>query len=63
MYFIRREDIGFDLDHGGREMMSGFTSRKANSTNQANTGQRQHDGREMMEMMDGNFMVVGQPLT
>ena len=63
MYFIRREDIGFDLDHGGREMMSGFTSRKATSTNQANTVQGQHDGREMMEMMDGNFMVVGQPLT
>ena len=48
MYFTRREDIGFDLDPGGREMMSGFTSRKATSTNQANTGQRQHDGREMM---------------
>ena len=63
MYFIRREDIGFDLDHGGREMMSGFTSRKASSTNQTNTVQGQHDGREMMEMMDGNFMVVGQPLT
>ena len=48
MYFIRREDIGLDLGHGGREMMSGFTSRKATSTNQTNTGQRQHDGREMM---------------
>ena len=48
MYFIRREDIGFDLDHGGREMMSGFTSRKATSTNQTNTVQGQH------ERNDGN---------